>query len=73
MASTTDIYNAFKFGARLRTEDVDRLLRSRGHALSANRLREISRGSDRGAGGSALTLAEIYDLISAWADERDAP
>ena len=60
------IYRVFKYGAGLRTEDVRRLLLSRGHDISNNALREFGRNSDR---GGMMTAAQLHDLISAWADE----
>lgn len=63
-------YLAFCAGAGLWPPDVERLLLSRGIALSANRLRELGRDSDRGQPISAL---ELWALLSAWADERRAP
>jgi hypothetical protein len=60
-------YLALKSGARLTTEDVDRLLRSGGAILSGNRLRELGRDSDRGL---SITSAELYVLISEWAKEQ---
>jgi hypothetical protein len=65
--SIAAIYRSFKYGARLQSGDVDRLLRSRGIVLSANRLREFNRNSDR---GGIMTSRELYALVSAWADEQ---
>lgn len=48
---------------------MDRLLRLRGIALSANRLRELGRDSDRGL---PITAHELWALISAWAEEQRA-
>lgn len=63
-------YNAFKAGARLRSDDVARLLAARGHHLSNNALRQLGQDSDRGLG---ITVAQFADLISAWADETRGP
>lgn len=59
-------FNAFRVGARLRSEDVARLLAAGGHHLSKNALRELGRDSDRGGG---ITSTQLADLISAWATE----
>lgn len=67
MSALRKIYLAFKSGASLSTQAVAELLRKRGHDLSKNRLREFARDSDR---GSEITIDELYDLISQWADER---
>lgn len=60
-------YLAFRFGARLDTTDVSRLLASRGHQLSNNRLRNLGLDTDRGRSISAF---ELHALISAWSDEQ---
>jgi hypothetical protein len=60
-------FAAFKYGTRLRSDDVARLLQSRGIELSAHRLRELGRDSDR---GRSISAEELYQLISAWADEQ---
>lgn len=58
---------AFKSGALLHSADISRLLAKRGIHLSNNRLRELGRDSDRGL---SITSAELYELISAWAEEQ---
>lgn len=63
-------YMAFKTGANLRPEDVQRLLATRGHHLSNNQMRELGRESDR---GRSIQPDQLADLISAWADEQRAP
>lgn len=65
--SIADIYRAFRAGANLRNEEVRRLLESRGHRISNNHLREAGRNSNR---GGLVTDVQLYDLISAWADEE---
>ena len=60
-------YMAFRSGARLQSYDVKRLIESRGLVVSANRLRELGRDSDRGI---AITPRELHALISAWAEEQ---
>jgi hypothetical protein len=62
-------YLAFKSGARLRSEDVERLLRAAGVELSRNRLNELGRDSDR---AHPITAVELWALISAWAAEQRA-
>lgn len=69
MISHAKIYRAFKYGARLRTDDVRRLLATRGHRISDNRLQEFGRDSDR---GGVMTAEELHDLIAAWAEEQRA-
>ncbi|WP_374534415.1 hypothetical protein [Phenylobacterium sp.] len=59
-------YLAFRSGARLTRQDVERLLASAGFQISGNRLRELGRDSDR---GSSITATELHALISAWASE----
>ena len=51
---------AFKIGAKLTSFDVARLLESRGIHLTANRLRELGRASDRGSSISADELPTWY-------------
>jgi len=58
------IYLAFKSGAGLCSNDVAELFDAAGLALSNNRLRELSRNSDR---GSPITAAELLALVSIWA------
>ena len=65
-----NVLRAFKFGARPRDFDVARLLAQRGHSPTGNRLREMLRDSDRGSRGSQISIDELYDVISAWADEQ---
>lgn len=60
-------YLAFCTGASVWPDDVDRLLRQRGIALSPNRLRELGRDSDRAL---PITAHELWALLSAWADEQ---
>lgn len=60
-------YNAFRAGAGLRAEDVSRLLAARGHHLSANRLRELGRESDRAL---PISAEQLCALISAWTLEQ---
>lgn len=71
MTSTNDmirrIYHVFRAGARLRSDDIERLFAKAGNPLSKNRLRELGRDSDR---GKSITIDELYLLIAAWADEQ---
>lgn len=60
-------YMAFRAGARLRTDEVRRLLATKGVILTNNRANELGRDSDRGL---PITSAELWMLISAWADEQ---
>lgn len=57
-------YLAFKSGARLRSNDVADLLAAGGLPISANRLRELGRVSDR---ARPITARELYILVSMWA------
>jgi hypothetical protein len=70
MHNLNSIFRAFKSGAKLKSGDVERLLKLRGHIPSNNRMREFTRDSDRGSSGSGITPDELYDLISEWADEQ---
>ena len=63
------IYRQFRRGARLRSEDVVRLMLTRGHVVSNNRLREFGRNSGK---EEAMTAYELFHLIEAWADEQRA-
>lgn len=58
---------AFRSGAGLRSDDIERLFKAAGLTLSANRLRELGRDSDR---GHPINATELHALISAWADEQ---
>jgi hypothetical protein len=70
MGQIRKIYLAWKAGARLRSEDIERLADTAGLDISRNRLRELGRDSDR---SSEITPAELYALISAWTDEQRNP
>lgn len=60
-------YLAFCIGAGLQPADVERLLLSRGHAMTADRLRALGRQAGPAA---VITATELYDLVSAWAQEQ---
>lgn len=62
-------YLAFKSGARLRSTDINALFTKGGLHLSANRLRELGRDSDR---GPSITAEELAVLISTWAQMQRA-
>lgn len=58
-------YTAFRIGARLRSNDIARLLAPLN--LSQNQLKNLGRPSDRGL---SITAEQLGFLVQAWADEQ---